>query len=174
MQNTLPPKDPVKISFVLHPWQDSLPSITASDGNNRLNANRMLRVRKILSYVAERIDPTYNEDDPDALRPEEFLELYCNDQVGATPSLPFSLVDLDTDTASQLLPNTMTLATLRAHIWKGAYDVLLYYKANGRKEIPKELPPPPPPEERATTAQVEETSADPTSQAPATAVAIAG
>ncbi len=34
----------------------------------------------------------------------------------------------------------MTLATLRAHIWKGANDVVLYYKANGRKEIPKELP----------------------------------
>lgn len=34
----------------------------------------------------------------------------------------------------------MSLATLRAHIWKGGNDVVLYYKANGRKEIPKELP----------------------------------
>ena len=58
-----------------------MPAITAADGNNRLNANRMLRVRKILSYVAERIDSTYNEDDPDGLKPEEYLELYCNDQV---------------------------------------------------------------------------------------------
>jgi WD repeat-containing protein 48 len=30
----------------------------------------------------------------------------------------------------------MTLATLRAHIWKGGNDVVLHYKANGRKEIP--------------------------------------
>lgn len=30
----------------------------------------------------------------------------------------------------------MTLATLRAHIWKGGSDIMLYYKANGRKEIP--------------------------------------
>ncbi len=37
----------------------------------------------------------------------------------------------------------MTLATLRAHIWKGGNDVMLYYKANGKKEIP--FPPPPPP-----------------------------
>lgn len=36
----------------------------------------------------------------------------------------------------------MSLATLRAHIWKGGNDVVLYYKANGRKEIPKELPQP--------------------------------
>ncbi|KAI5923823.1 WD domain-containing protein [Camillea tinctor] len=128
--NSIPPKDPVKVSFVLHPWQDSLPSLAAAaDGNNRLNANRMLRVKKILAYVAERIDPAPEEANPDALKPEEYLELYCNEQ---------------------LLPNTMSLATLRAHIWKGGNDVVLYYKANGRKEIPRELPskaadePPPP------------------------------
>ncbi|KAI8624597.1 WD domain-containing protein [Xylariaceae sp. FL1651] len=119
LTNTIPLKDPVKVSFVLHPWQDLLPSIAAADGNNRLNANRMLRVKKIIAYVAERIDPPPEEPDPDALKPEEYLELYCNDQ---------------------LLPNTMSLATLRAHIWKGGNDVVLYYKANGRKEIPKEPP----------------------------------
>lgn len=45
----------------------------------------------------------------------------------------------------------MTLATLRAYIWKGGNDVVLYYKANGKKEIP--LPPPEQPaapEEEAT------------------------
>ncbi|KAI0137191.1 WD domain-containing protein [Xylariales sp. AK1849] len=117
LTNTIPPKEPVKVSFVLHPWQDSLPSIATADGNNRLNANRMLRVRKILAYVAERIDPSL-DDDENSLRPEEYLELYCNDQ---------------------LLPNTMSLATLRAHVWKGGNDVVLYYKANGRKDISKEL-----------------------------------
>jgi|HubBroStandDraft_2_1064218.scaffolds.fasta_scaffold3114230_1 WD repeat-containing protein 48 len=29
----------------------------------------------------------------------------------------------------------MTLATLRAHVWKGGADVMLYYKSNGRKKI---------------------------------------
>lgn len=29
----------------------------------------------------------------------------------------------------------MTLATLRAHVWKGGADVMLYYKSNGRKQI---------------------------------------
>jgi WD repeat-containing protein 48 len=81
--NALPPKDPVKISFMLYPWKDTLPAIVAADGNNRLNANRMLRVKKILAYVAERIDPVPEgqEPDPNALKPEEYLELYCNDQV---------------------------------------------------------------------------------------------
>lgn len=41
----------------------------------------MLRVKKIIAYVAERIDPPLQEPDHDALKPEEYLELYCNDQV---------------------------------------------------------------------------------------------
>ncbi|KAK4102039.1 WD40 repeat-like protein [Parathielavia hyrcaniae] len=119
--NALPPKDPAKISFFLYPWKDTLPPVASADGNNRLNANRMLRVRKILAYVAERIDPVPEGEEPapDALKPEEYLELYCNDQ---------------------LLPNKMTLNTLRTHVWRGGADIVLHYKANGKKEIP--MPPP--------------------------------
>ncbi|KAJ0124725.1 hypothetical protein J7T55_006066 [Diaporthe amygdali] len=139
--NTVPQKEPVKVSFVLHPWPDSgLPSLASADGNNRLNANKMLRVRKILAYVAERIDPTFEqpendaEPNPDAMKAEEYLELYCNEQ---------------------LLPINMTLATLRAYIWKGGNDVVLYYKANGKKEIP--LPPP----EQPAAAETEAPAVDP-------------
>lgn len=90
----------------------------------------MLRVKKILAYVAERIEVTPETPDPDALRPEEYLDLYCYDQVNISPSiLELSLMYL------QKLPTTMTLATLRAHVWKGGADVMLYYKANGRKEL---------------------------------------
>lgn len=121
LTNTIPPKDPIKVSFILHPWENALPTLTSTDGNNRLNANRMLRVKKILAYIAERIDPSLDDSDEDALKPEEYLELYCNEQ---------------------LLPITMSLATLRAHVWKGGNDVVLHYKANGRKELPKELPKP--------------------------------
>ncbi|KAM0473387.1 hypothetical protein ACHAPX_008133 [Trichoderma viride] len=109
--NQIPMKDPVKISFILNPM-DNLPPI-ATDGNSRLNANRMLRVKKILAYISERVEPE-QEEDPNALKPEEYLELYCNDQ---------------------LLHPTMNLATLRTHVWKGGSDIMLYYKANGRKEI---------------------------------------
>lgn len=73
------------MSFILHPWQDSLPPIIAADGNNRLNANKMLRVKKILAYVAEKIENPPDEPDPHALKPEEYLELYCNDRVCPSP-----------------------------------------------------------------------------------------
>ena len=41
----------------------------------------MLRVKKILGYVAERIEPVPETHDPNALKPEEYLDLYCYDQV---------------------------------------------------------------------------------------------
>lgn len=41
----------------------------------------MLRAKKILAYVAERIEPQPEEEDPNALRAEEYLELYCHNQV---------------------------------------------------------------------------------------------
>ncbi|PNY25618.1 WD repeat protein [Tolypocladium capitatum] len=113
LQNRIPLKEPVKTSFVLNPMDD-LPPISPADGTNRLNANRMLRVKKILAYVSERIEELSEEDNPDDMAPEEYLELYCNDQ---------------------LLDTTMSLATIRTHVWKGGNDVVLYYKANGRKEI---------------------------------------
>ena len=75
----------MKVSFVLQPFQDLLPSIAGSDGNARLNANRMLRAKKILAYVAERIEPLPEKPDPNALKPEEYLELYCQNQVGMPP-----------------------------------------------------------------------------------------
>ncbi|KJZ78827.1 hypothetical protein HIM_01600 [Hirsutella minnesotensis 3608] len=77
LRNYIPPKEQIKVSFVLYPM-DNLPPISPVDGTNRLNANRMLRVKKILAYVAERIE---ERTVGSKLSPaEDFLELYCNDQ----------------------------------------------------------------------------------------------
>ncbi|KAF7194853.1 hypothetical protein HII31_03813 [Pseudocercospora fuligena] len=118
LRNQIPVKDVVKISFILEPWVDpasgqpTLPAI-ASDGNNRLNANRMLRAKKILAYIAERIEPAPKEDE-ERPKAEEYLELWCQDQ---------------------LIPPTMTLASMRTHMWRGGQDVVLHYRANGKKPI---------------------------------------
>ena len=55
-------------------------SFCFSSNGSRLNANHMLRAKKILAYVAERIDPP-NPNDANRLRPEEYLELYCQKTV---------------------------------------------------------------------------------------------
>ncbi|KAJ5152369.1 hypothetical protein N7492_010664 [Penicillium capsulatum] len=93
LKNQIPFKEQVKIAFILKPYDDSIPPIAkpevasaatgpppvnGSNNNSRLNANRMLRAKKVLAYVAERIDPP-NPDEPEAdvMPPEEYLELYC-------------------------------------------------------------------------------------------------
>ena len=90
LRNQIPQKDIVKVSFVLEPFEKGgLPSI-ATDGNNRLNANRMLRAKKVLAYVAERIEPPPEEGE---VRPkaEDFLELWCHNQVSLiTKTIPFT------------------------------------------------------------------------------------
>jgi WD repeat-containing protein 48 len=45
----------------------------------------------------------------------------------------------------------MTLATLRAHVWKGGADVMLYYKSNGKKAIRYAKPEEPAPTTEAPT-----------------------
>ena len=41
----------------------------------------MLRARKILGYIAERLEPDLDREAEDALRPEDYLQLYCQDKV---------------------------------------------------------------------------------------------
>ena len=48
----------------------------------------MLRAKKIVSYVAERIEtPNPDEPEEDAMKPEEYLELYCNNMVCIAPTV---------------------------------------------------------------------------------------
>jgi hypothetical protein len=43
----------------------------------------MLRAKKILGYIAERIEFQDPEPEASPLRVEEYLELYCQDQVSS-------------------------------------------------------------------------------------------
>ncbi|KAJ5952203.1 uncharacterized protein N7479_010616 [Penicillium vulpinum] len=131
LKNQIPFKEQVKIAFVLKPFDDSLPPVVkpeppapngAPPGNSntnnngsRLNANRMLRTKKILAYVAERIDPVNPDESAESVMPpEEYLELYCQ---------------------KMLCPPNMTLSTIRTHLWRTSGDMVLHYKTNGKKEI---------------------------------------
>ncbi|KAH8705109.1 WD repeat protein [Talaromyces proteolyticus] len=120
LKNQIIAKEVVKVAFILKPYEDQLPPVVKPDGaannnSSRLNANRMLRAKKILAYIAERIDPADpTNPDPDPMKPEEYLDLYCQ---------------------NTLIPENMTLATIRTHIWRSGSDMVLFYKANGKKLI---------------------------------------
>lgn len=106
----------------------------------------MLRAKKILAYVAERVEAPAAEPEANPMRVEEYLELYCHDQVSTSPDTFFLLIMLHKEADPllcsfpfllwrQLVPPNMTLATLRTHVWRTGGDVALSYKANGRKVI---------------------------------------
>ncbi|KAG5455534.1 MAG: hypothetical protein BJ554DRAFT_5020 [Olpidium bornovanus] len=109
LEDKIPPRDIVKIAFVLKP-DDSpgrLPLADLPAGQNRLTANRMLRVRKVIAYVVEKLDlvapPNQNSTAAEGTEspanqagsvvtgsptlpttpflPEEWIELLCNGQV---------------------------------------------------------------------------------------------
>ena len=47
----------------------------------------MLRAKKILAYIAERIETPPEQPDPSALKPEDYLELCCQNQVRCPQAL---------------------------------------------------------------------------------------
>ncbi len=100
--------------------------------NVRLNANRMLRTRKILSYVAERLEPPPGQSHGTEMRVEDYLELYCQNQVCRSFLSHRQLLTF----FHQLLDPKVTLGTVRAHIWKGGGDVLLQYNTKTTDAAP--------------------------------------
>ncbi|KAG0023247.1 hypothetical protein BGZ80_009982 [Entomortierella chlamydospora] len=186
LKNMIPVKETPKVSFILRPHHDQEAAVAAGlnrlgelpGGTPRLTAPRMLRTRKVIGHVMEKLglappkhiptsSDTPQQDDSQAgvngastsnlnlvqpnntsssdngseptglavseapqekdatqskpkeeeeeeeymrqedLRPENWLEILCNDQV--------------------LLPTT-TLATIRTHYWKTGGDVVLTYR----------------------------------------------
>lgn len=94
----------------------------------------MLRAKKILAYVAEHLEsPAELEDDLEGLKPEDYLELYCHNQVSAAHYIVQTWTYETLTAEIQLIPPLTTLATLRVHYWKNPGDVVLYYRSNGRK-----------------------------------------
>lgn len=99
-------RDFPKVGFTISrlPGSIDVPNIT--NGNCRLNAYNMLRVKRILTYITDRMD-TKTEEMSRHVKPEEWLEVLCNDKV---------------------LPNGMTLATLKATVWRASGDIQIQYR----------------------------------------------
>lgn len=131
--NKLPAKESPKITFILQPWNNLLPPVGISnDGTlSRLHANRMLRAKKIVSYVGERLPPDAlpagatkgiapgtGEGEAGTVvwvgKPEDWLELICQ---------------------GQIIQPQQTLTTLRSHVWKSGGDVSLFYRRKDWKEV---------------------------------------
>lgn len=97
----------------------------------------MLRAKKVLSYVADRLEPIDgNSKDNENLKPEEYLELYCNDQVSSNRKFNLNAAN---EVVTKLVPHNMTLATVKSFVWRSSSDVALLYKSNGRRRFANPL-----------------------------------
>ncbi|KAL7234922.1 hypothetical protein ACSBR1_018400 [Camellia fascicularis] len=133
LNNRLPPRENTKCSFYLHPCEGSAVQILTQ---GKLSAPRILRMYKVINYVVEKMvldKPLDNTDGTFApglpggqlqhpaiggdgsfrsgLKPwqkiKPSIEILCNNQV---------------------LPPDMSLATVRAYIWKKSEDLVLNYR----------------------------------------------
>ncbi|CAA2961255.1 WD repeat-containing 48 [Olea europaea subsp. europaea] len=135
MHNRLPPRENTKCSFYLHPCEGSMAQILTQ---GKLSAPRILRIHKVVNYVIEKmvLDKPVDSMNADGafapgmpgsqishpavvgdgsfwsgLKPRQKLkpciEILCNNQV---------------------LPPDMSLATVRAYIWKKPEDLILNYR----------------------------------------------
>lgn len=97
----------------------------------RLTANRVIRLRKAIDYIMDRLEPIDDTEESSRLRPEECLELWCQDQVRQ----PFEKPPDTVLTFSQRVNLSYTLAQLKTHVWKSGGDVTLRYKSTGRRKF---------------------------------------
>jgi WD repeat-containing protein 48 len=114
----------------------------------------MLRAKKIMAYVAERIEvppaqvaPPPNTTGSSATNtdtdPDPAAESHPEPLPAAAPRTETASAepDLKPEEYLELLcqgqvvhPDT-TLSTLRVHVWRTGGDVVLYYRGNGRKKL---------------------------------------
>ncbi|KAL0092183.1 WD40-repeat-containing domain protein [Phycomyces blakesleeanus] len=95
--NKTPTRETVKLTFVLKPLENSNTAELPGGSNNRLLANRVLRVRKLAQYIAEKLNVNVETHS---------IVLACGETV---------------------LGPTMTLATIKQHILKSNGDIPLTY-----------------------------------------------
>ncbi|KAH7571968.1 hypothetical protein JRO89_XS04G0176200 [Xanthoceras sorbifolium] len=153
LNNRLPPRENTKCSFYLHPCEGSSVQILTQ---GKLSAPRILRIHKVVNYVVEKMildkpSDGVNSDGTFApgltggplqhsslgdgsfrsglkpwqkLRPS--IEILCNNQAIHVKS-SFFLDYLIFGPGWVLLPD-MSLATVRAYIWKKPEDLVLNYR----------------------------------------------
>ncbi|KZV47522.1 hypothetical protein F511_14594 [Dorcoceras hygrometricum] len=132
-------KDLPWCSFYLHPYEGSAVQVLTQ---GKLSAPRILRVHKVVNYVVEKmvldkpIDST-NSDGAFApgLKPwsklKPSMEILCNNQANQLLVSGGPVLARSFRTASVtllVLPPEMSLATVRAYIWKKPEDLILNYR----------------------------------------------
>ncbi|KAG2236102.1 hypothetical protein INT48_006118 [Thamnidium elegans] len=81
LYNKTPPKETVKLTFILKPATGSNLGELPGGPNNRLLANRVLRVRKLIQYISEKL----------SIEDESTVELLCGETI-LTPTMTLAAI----------------------------------------------------------------------------------
>lgn len=132
----IPEKPEVKVGFVLVPCTEAeqtapgiLPLPPVQQGGGRLNGYQMLRAHKAVSYLVERLQVPLDDEPTDTaivdgkrVIPE--LAGKSDEEIAAMDHNNW----IELVCQNQVVPRTMTLATIRTRIWRSGGDVVLKYR----------------------------------------------
>ncbi|XP_004302002.1 PREDICTED: WD repeat-containing protein 48 [Fragaria vesca subsp. vesca] len=131
LNNRLPPRENTKCSFYLHPCEGSTVQILTQ---GKLSAPRILRIHKVVNYVVEKmvLDKPLDSANPDAT----FAPGLAGGPLSAigdgsfrSGMKPWKLKpSIEILCNNQVLSPEMSLATVRAYVWKKSEDLVLNYR----------------------------------------------
>ncbi|KAJ4836958.1 hypothetical protein Tsubulata_037671, partial [Turnera subulata] len=131
LNNRLPPRENTKCSFYLHPCEGSAVQILTQ---GKLSAPRILRIHKVVNYVLEKmvLDKPLDNANPDGtFAPGLGGQLpVVGDGSFRTGFKPWQKLKPSVEILcnNQVLSPEMSLATVRAYIWKKPEDLVLNYR----------------------------------------------
>ncbi|CAH8335607.1 unnamed protein product [Eruca vesicaria subsp. sativa] len=137
LNNRLPPRENTKLSFFLHPCEGSNVQVVTL---GKLSAPQILRVHKVTNYVVEKMI-LMQEDHSNCLQKNGLLPTGSKPWQKLRPSIEILC-------NNQVLPTEMSLATVRAYIWKKPEDLILNYRSQlsealaviGKHDFPRHWP----------------------------------
>ncbi|KAL0919300.1 hypothetical protein M5K25_011386 [Dendrobium thyrsiflorum] len=133
LNGRITPKETTKCSFYLHPCEGSNVQVLTQ---GKLSAPRILRVHKVVNYVIEKmvLDKPLEGGNPDGqfgLVPgtgQSQLASLGDSSLRALKSWQKRKPSIEILCNNQVLSPDMSLATVRAYIWKKSEDLVLNYR----------------------------------------------
>lgn len=135
LNNRLPPRENTKCSFYLHPCEGSTAQILTQ---SKLSAPRILRIHKVVNYVLEKmvLDKPLDNMNSDAAfsglpggqLPHAAAGGDMSFRMGLKPWQKHNKPSIEILCNNQVLSPDMSLATVRAYIWKKPEDLVLNYR----------------------------------------------
>ncbi|KIY69684.1 WD40 repeat-like protein [Cylindrobasidium torrendii FP15055 ss-10] len=128
----------MKISFVLLPWRDELPELI-NTSQSKLTANRLLRVRKLVTHVQEKLERISTQSRGTSIRgsldessghghispsssPSQFPSA-LHGPPGLRHEQQYEILCNDI-----VLPPDMSLAAVRQYVWKNTNELVMHYR----------------------------------------------